>query len=121
MASKGFVIALLNSLEDGVKRILNPTFEYVLDNLRFGHPDPGTRAENFSIFWFTATTPSTGGTEFSIEHGLNVTPQTLIPVLPLDEVGAQIVPLTVTRVADGRRVYLSSPTTSATVFVGLEI
>lgn len=121
MATKGFVDAILNNLDDKVKRILVPAFEYVLDTIRFGHPDPGTRAENFSIFWFTVTTPSTGGTEFSIHHGLNVTPQLLIPVLPLDVVGAQIVPLQVTRAADGQRVYLSSPSTSAVLYVGLEI
>lgn len=121
MASKGFVSALLNSLEDGVKRILNPTFEYVLDNLRFGHPDPGTRAENFSIFWFRTTTPAVAGTEFSIEHGLNVTPVALHPILPLDVVGASLVPLTVSRVADGRRAYFTSASTSAVIYVGLEI
>ena len=120
MANKGLVNAILNNLEDGVKRILSPAFEYVLDSLRFGHPDPGTRAENFSIYFFTATTPSTANTEFSIRHGLNVTPQNLMPFLPLDVVGASIVPLTVTRAADGQRVYLRSASTSAVIYVGLE-
>lgn len=121
MASKGFVTSMLNSLEDGVKRILNPTFEYVMDNLRFGHPDVGARAENFQIFFFSGVTSSVANQEFSIEHGLNLTPQLLLPMMPLDVIGAQYVPLTVTRAADGRRVYLSSPTTSATVYVGLEV
>lgn len=112
---------MLNSLEEGVKRILNPTFEYVLDNMRFGYPEPGTRAENFSIFWFTATTSSVANTEFSIEHGLNVIPVSIHQSLPGDVVGASLVNLTTTRAADGRRVYLSSPSTSAVIYVGLEI
>lgn len=121
MASKGFINSLLNSLPDDIKRILVPTFQYTLDTLRFGHPDDGKRAENFQIYWFSATTPAIANTEFSIHHGLQLTPTLCIPVLPLDVVGASFIPLTVTRVADTERVYFKSSSTNTNFSVGLEV
>ena len=88
--------------------------------LRFGHPDAGTRAENFQIYFFRATTPAVANTEFSIHHGLQITPSLAIPLVPLDEVGASLITLTVTRVADTERVYFSSPQTNTSFTLGLE-
>lgn len=121
MASKGFVQSLLNSLPDDLKRVLVPAFQYTLDTLRFGHPDSGKRAENFQIYFFSATTPAVANTEFSIHHGLQLTPTLLIPVMPLDEVGASLIPLTVTRIADTERVYFRSSSTNTSFTVGLEV
>ena len=121
MASKGYINSLLNQLDTSIKRVLSPAFEHVLDSLRFGSVTDQTRAENFQAYFFSATTPSTASTEFSIAHRLNQTPRNLIPILPLDDTTAQIVPLKCSRVADGQRIYLTSSSTSAAIFVMVEV
>ena len=118
MASKGFINALLNGLPGEVRKVLNPAFEHVMDTWRLGTAD---KAANAAWYRFSLTTSSAAGTEFSIEHGLNQIPTLLIPVLPLDSTGVSMVPLTVSRAADGRRVYLTSTSTSAERTVFLEV
>ena len=78
------------------------------------------RAENLSGHYFTATTPSTAQTEFSIAHGLGTTPRMALPVVPLNVVNAQMVDLKVTRAADTQRAYFSSPSTAAVVYLYIE-
>lgn len=118
MANKGFVNALLNSLAADVRKVLNPAFEHVMDTWKLGS---GDKAINAAWYRFTATTHATANTEFSVEHGLNQVPTLLIPVLPVDAVGNALVPLTVSRVADARRVYLTSSSTGAPVCFYLEL
>ena len=96
-----------------------PAFNYVQDSFRLGPIEAGKRATNAQIYWITGTTPATGNTEFSIEHGIGQTPQYLIPGAPLNGIGAMIVPLEVSRAADERRVYLKSSSTSAAIYVGV--
>lgn len=108
MARAGYIEQLLAGLPSDHKRVLKLAFEYVLDNLRHGRPDDGSRAENGQAYFFEGTTPGVANTEFSIAHGLGSAPYLLIPVLPLDVVNARIVPLKVTRAADSERIYLSS-------------
>lgn len=122
MANKGFVLALLNGLADDVRRVLVPAFEYTLDELSFGYPDPGTKATNFTLYYFTGTTPVVADTEFSVSHGLQTIPSIAIPVMPLDVVGTRFLRLYVTRAADTERVYFASPNggpETFTVAVGL--
>ena len=121
MASKGFVSALLNTLDAPLKRVLAPVFEHVLDNLRFGLRGDTERAENFQLYRFDATTNSTANQEFSITHGLGQSPYLLLQVLPLDSSGGQLVPLKVTRAADNNRIYLASASTAAAISVAVEI
>jgi hypothetical protein len=115
MANKGYVTTLLNALDSDIKKPLQSAFDYVLDNVRIG---TGTRAVNMQWYRVQSTTSSTGGVEFSIQHGMGVAPTTLIPVLDVGTVGAQLVPLEVSRAADAERIYLKSTSTSA-VFVAL--
>lgn len=117
MASKGYVQALLNPLDAAVKKVLGPVFDHVLDTNKLGS---ATKAANFSWFRVTGTTPATALQEFSIEHGLDVVPTWVIPVLDLGTVNAQTVPLSVSRVPDSRRIYLVSSSTSATFTVFVE-
>lgn len=121
MADKGYVLTLLRGIPDAKTRsVLEQAFTHVLDNMRLGVPEHQTRAENFQQYWLQSTTAdSTGG--FDIRHGLvGTTPRYAIPVLELDRVGAQLVPLEVTRAADGNRVYLKSTSTSAPITLLIE-
>jgi hypothetical protein len=84
-----------------------------------GVPDHQTRATNFQAYFEQSTTASDTG-EFSFAHGLGQTPHLAIPVLDLSQPGARMVPLEVSRAADGRRVYLKSTSTSAPMMVLVE-
>lgn len=122
MASLSLVQAKLNALPAALRAPMLEIFTAILRDVRFGHPlgeqpDPCT---NFGAGFFTATTAAIGGDEFTVTHGFGRVPYLAIPVLPLDSVGSQIVPLTVTRAADDRRIYLSSPTASADICLVVE-
>lgn len=119
MADIAGVDAELASLPADHKRALSAAFRYVLNNLSWVRLDRG-RAQNAQLYYVSGTTSSSANVEFSVAHGLGSTPSYLMQVAPLDEVGAQIVPLQVSRAADDRRVYLKSSSTSAaiTVLVG---
>ena len=113
MANARYVESLLGPLEPAPRKVLTAVFDYVLGNLRIGRVTDRTRSENFQAYCYTGTTPSTANTEFTIAHGLGITPYLCIPVLPLDEAGSRLVRLEVTRVADASRVYLRSPEVDA--------
>lgn len=121
MATSSYVASLLGGVEQGLKRALTFAFEYVLRNLRFGRADDQSASENFQGYFYSATTHATANTEFSVAHSLGQTPYLVIPVLPLDAVGAKIVPLTVTRAADDVRIYLSSSVESAPITLYVEV
>lgn len=115
--SKGYVATLLNALPSDIKKVLVPAFDYVQDNFRLG---TGPRAVNAQWYRVESTTASVANAEFSIKHGLGMAPTTLIPVLDLTAEGAQLVPLSVSRVADAERVYLTSASTGAVFVAYLE-
>lgn len=117
MADIGGVKSFLGSLPAETKLALEQTFTYVLNNLSLGAVEHQTRATNLQAYYLTDTTPAVANTEFSIAHGLGYTPNVLLPVAGLTSVGAQIVPLTVSRAADQHRVYLKSSSTSAAIAV----
>lgn len=99
--------------DEKTRRILITVFEYVLGNLSLGEPAHQERAKNFQQYFEQSTTASTGGQAFSFTHGLTHAPHLAIPVLDLQAVGSQFVPLTVNKVADGKRIYLTSASTNA--------
>lgn len=117
MADIGYVKTLLNRLPSEQRTPLEEAFTYVMKQARLGN---NTKAENLLWYLKESTTASVANTEFSIDHGLGYAPTKLIPILPLDVANAQIVPLTVSRVADARRVYLKSSSTSTLFQVYLE-
>jgi hypothetical protein len=121
MANKGYVSSILNRLPSDLKLPLTQVFDYILDNLRLGRLSHEERAENFQGYGFTVTTSTTAGEEFSFAHGFGETPYLLVPVLPLESSGAEIVPLRVSRPADTKRVYLSSTVAGATIQVYVEV
>jgi hypothetical protein len=120
VANPDYVVAQLGGVDAGLKRTLVEVFRYVLGNLRLGRPSTQTRAENLQAYFLYGTTPSVALQEFSIAHGLGAAPYLLLPVLDLQGVGAQIVPLVVTRAADASRIYLASSATDAAIAVLVE-
>lgn len=121
MADIGLIESELGGVPPDLKRALVASFRYVLGNLSFGAiSTERTRATNFQAYYVSGTTPAAAHTEFSIAHGLGVVPSVLFPVVGLNHVGAQIVPLTIARAADAKRVYLTSSVANApiTVMVG---
>lgn len=117
MADIGGVKSYFGALSADVKLALTQTFDYVLNNLSLGAVEHQKRATNLQAYYLLGTTPAVAQTEFSIAHGLGYTPSVLIPVAGLDQVGSQIVPLSVSRAADDKRVYLKSSSTSAAMAV----
>jgi hypothetical protein len=122
MADLGLIESELRALPTDVQPTFLRIFRAILPDLRFGHPTGDTKdpSENFGAGFFAVTTPGVANTEFTIPHGFGRTPYLVVPVLPLDQVNAQIVPLKVTRVADDKRVYLSSSVVNATITVFVE-
>lgn len=121
MAQVSYINQVLAGFPADQRKALQLAFEYVLTNLRFGQPDSTERAENLQLYYFDATTPAVANTEFSIAHGLASAPYNMLQVLPVGVVGKQIVPLRVTRAADGNRIYLSSSVASAAITVAIEV
>jgi hypothetical protein len=120
MAKSSYVQTLLGTLDSDTRRVFSGIFDYVLQNLRVGRPTDQARSENLQAYFLTGTTPAVADTEFSIAHGLASAPYLLMPVLDLQGVNAQLVPLYVTRAADASRVYLASPETNAAFTVLVE-
>ena len=106
------MLADLGGLPADVKKALTNLLTYLVPNLRFGPIEHQTKAENFQAYMLLSTTAMSTG-EFSIVHGMGRAPYLVVPMLPLDQVGARVVPLEVTRVADAQRIYLKSTSTSA--------
>lgn len=121
MASASNVETMLNGIVDLVpQRILKAAFKYILRDIRLGRVTVGKAATNLSGGFFSGKTPSVANQEFTIPHTFGSPPYLLLPVLPLDQVGASMVRLTLSRAADASNVYLKSPDTAQTVFVYLE-
>ena len=112
MANPSYVESLLGGIDRDLRAAFKRVHDYILTNLRFGPASHQKRAENLQAYYLTSTTPATANEEFTVAHGLGKAPYLLLPVLPLDQVGAATVNLQVTRAADANRVYLRSPSTS---------
>ena len=120
MSDLGYVSREIASLPRELRPALTRIFQSVVKDGRFGHPADSEPSQNFAGAFYEFTTPATPGDTFTIAHQFGRAPYLLIPVLPLDTVNAAIVPLVVQRVADDRRVYLTSSEASATGIVYLE-
>ncbi len=117
MAAFGNVDRILNSLDASIRVPLSAAFEYVMRELSFGD---SAKAENFLLYRVSGTTHATANTEFSIAHGMDHAPSKLIPFLDLTAVNGQVVPLSVSRVSDVKRIYLKSTSTGAAFVAYLE-
>lgn len=121
MADQGYIESMLTSLPDPeMQRMFKAIFKYLLKDIRFGRAEDGEPSTNLGGGFFATTTPAVANEEFSITHSFGHPPYLLIPVLPLNSVGATIVPLRVERAADSSRIYLSSSETEQPIVVYLE-
>lgn len=120
MANPEYVVAQLGGVDATIKRALTDVFRYVLGNLRLGRPENEARAENLQCYFLSGRTAAVAGEEFSIAHGLGSAPYLAIPVLDLQTVNAEIVPLGVPRAADASRIYLSSSVQDAPFTIMVE-
>ena len=120
MANTSFVNSKLAPFAGAQKSALTSIFDYILKDIRFGRCDPGGGITNIAVYGFEGRTHATPDTEFSIEHGMKVTPRLLIPALSLGTVNQELVPLKVTREADAERIYLSSSVADAPIRVLVE-
>jgi hypothetical protein len=116
----GAVQGYLNPIENPVKQLLTAIFRELLRNVRVGKPIDQKPSENLPGVFYAATTASVANTEFSIRHQFGTAPYLAIPLLNLTKAGGRVVDLTVTKPADGTRVYLKSSVTSAPVVLYLE-
>jgi hypothetical protein len=108
LADLGYVKTLIRGIPDEKTRsILDQVMTHVLGNLRHGVPEHQVRSENGQQYWQQSTSAS-DTSEFSILHGLPAAPHYGIPVLEFDRVGSKAGFLTVSRVADGKRIYLKA-------------
>ena len=124
MADASYIKSLFGGVDEAVKKAAEQAFTYALTNFKIGPFVPmdelARRATNFQWYWLSGTTPAAAQTEFSIARGLGRAPNVIIPVLPLDQVGSQLIPLQVSKAADANRVYLRSSSTSAAFSVLVE-
>jgi hypothetical protein len=120
LADLGYVNSLLRQVPDkATRRALEECFKHVLGNIRFGVPEHQTRATNLQMYFQASTTAASTG-EFSVPHGLGTAPHLAIQALDLSQPGAQMVPLEVSRAADGARLYLKSTSTAAPFWLLVE-
>lgn len=122
MADLGFIESEIKSLPVELRPTFLRIFRALLKDIRFGHPigDQPDPMVNMAGGFFHGTTPSTPGEEFSIAHGFGRTPYLALPVLRLDAVGSSVVSLTVARVADDKRIFLTSTVASAPFSLAVE-
>lgn len=114
MADLGTIRGKINGLPAELRPVFLEIFTEILTQLRFGHPkgEQPDACQNFAAGFFDVTSAAIAGKQFTFTHGFGHAPYLAIPVLPLDVEGAQIVPVTVDRVADDGRVYLTSTATN---------
>lgn len=113
MANAVYIESLLGGMDRGLRRALRAAFEYLLGNLRFGHPVANERTENHQLYFVEGRTSVVANTEFTVAHKLGVAPYLAIQVIDLQAVNTQMVRLRVERAADTSRLYLSSPDVNA--------
>lgn len=118
----GYAEAEIRSLPEALRPAMLRLFRALLRDLRFGHPsgDALDPAMNFGGAFLHGTTPAIVGTELTLPHSFGRTPYLAMPVLLLDAVGSRVVPLTVSRVADSKRIYVTSTIASAPISVYCE-
>ena len=108
MADLGYVKSQLTSVPDvPTRKALDNVFTHILGNIRVGVPEHQTRAVNLQAYFLQSTSASDTA-EFSIAHGLPDAPHWGIILLDLSQPGAKAAGYTVSRAADGRRVYLKA-------------
>jgi len=112
---------LLGPLPKDVKGPMLSWVRGTMTALRMGAPqDVAAKAENLAGRIIPVVTADTADAEVAVAHGLDYIPRTAWPVLALQTVNSTLPELTVTRAADRRYFYVSSPIEAATVWLYVE-
>jgi hypothetical protein len=98
---------LLGGVEASLKHVLTQVFQYVLPNGRFGPISHQQKVENFQAYYVNSTTATSTG-EFTVVHGMGRTPYLALMALNLASSGSKTPVLTVSRPADGMRIYVKA-------------
>lgn len=122
MATSSYAKALIGGLEQDLKRMFYRVMEYMFDhNLEFGPITHQGQSANFRGVYLKSTTAAESSQEFNVEHGLERVPNMMFQIGDPLTINSEFgVPLKVTRAADNRRVYLSSPSTSVPIILYVE-
>ena len=125
MATSSHAKALLGGLEANLKKALGEVVDYVFNgNFAFGPIDANearTRTTNMAGRYVKLTTHGTANTEVAIAHGLGRTPNVLWQVTSPRVVNSRFVgDLTISRAADENRIYVTSASTGATLWMYCE-
>lgn len=121
MASTGYLESILNTLPSDIRKTMQQFAREAFSQLRFGAPSASAEAaENLGGHLVPFTTASVADNEVAVEHRLDRVPSWALVGLDLRTVNATAPVLTVTRAADMRFLYVSSPTTDAAVVIYVE-
>jgi len=125
MATSSYAKTLLGGLQADLRRAMGEVLDYLLNNsIAFGPIESDqtlTKTTNMSGRYVKLTTSTTAGVECSAAHGLGRAPNVVWQVTTPTLVNSRFIgDLTVTRAADAQRVYFTSTTAGATVFLYAE-
>lgn len=125
MATSSHARTLLGGLEANLKKALGEVVDYVFNNsLAFGPIDANearTRTTNMAGRYVKVTTHDTTNTETPIAHGLGRTPNVMWQVTSPRVVNSRFLgDLAISRAADENRIYVTSASTSAVVWLYVE-
>lgn len=121
MANASYITSLWSGTKTEIKRAAQYTFEYLLRNIKIGPIGDQEAAGNMGGTWYEVTTSSVANQEFSFQHRLgNIPSLIMVGAIPANVSGAQVVPVTLSTLADANRVYLKSATTGAVIYVYVE-
>jgi hypothetical protein len=125
MATSSHAKTLLGGLAAEFKRSLGEVLDYVFNgNLAFGPIDSDaaqTKTTNLAGRYVKVTTSATANQEVAVAHGLARIPNVIWQVTSPRVVNSRFLgDLTIARAADERRVYLTSGSTGAVIWLYLE-
>jgi hypothetical protein len=125
MATSSYAKTLLGSLPADMRRAFGEVMDYLLNNsIAFGPIEADqalTRTTNLAGRYVKLTTSTTAGVECSAAHGLGRAPNVVWQVTTPTLVNSRFLgDLTVSRAADATRVYFTSTSVGATVFLYVE-
>jgi hypothetical protein len=125
LATSSYAKSLIGALEAPLKKAFGDVFDYLLTNsLAFGPIDADatqSKTTNFLGRYVKVTTSSVASREIAVAHGLGRAPNVMWQVTSPRVVNSRFLgDLTVSRAADETRIYLTSASTSATIFLYVE-